>query len=102
MRVGQKLVRVGGMVKGAGMIAPSLATMLSYVLMDAAVELNCLPLLLRSIADQTFNCVTADGDMSTHDTLLLMANGFGGNPSVRRGTREAWLLGKQFSSHEKN
>jgi glutamate N-acetyltransferase / amino-acid N-acetyltransferase len=95
MRVGQKLVRVGGMVEGAGMITPSLATMLSYVLTDAAVELNCL--LLRSIADQTFNCVTVDGDMSTHDTLLLMANGFAGNLSVRRGTREAWLLGKQFS-----
>jgi N-acetylglutamate synthase/N-acetylornithine aminotransferase len=47
------------------MIAPRLATMLSYVLTDAAVELNCLRLLLRSIADQTFNCVTVDGDMST-------------------------------------
>jgi glutamate N-acetyltransferase/amino-acid N-acetyltransferase len=92
--LGKKSVRVVGMVKGAGMIAPQLATMLAYVLTDAAVELNCLRSILRSTADQTFNCVTVDGDMSTNDTILLMANGFAGNARVRSGTREAAVLGQ--------
>jgi glutamate N-acetyltransferase / amino-acid N-acetyltransferase len=91
--VGKRLVRVAGMVKGAGMIAPQVATMLAYVLTDAAVELSCLRFILHSAADQTFNCVTVDGDMSTNDTVLLMANGFAGNPPVRRGSSEAAVLG---------
>src|SRR3990172_9197898 len=70
-----KRVRVAGMVKGAGMIAPNMATMLSYLLTDAAVELRCLCSMLRSAVNRSFNCVTVDGDMSTNDTVLLLANG---------------------------
>ena len=92
--LGKKSVQVAGMAKGAGMIAPHMATMLGYVLTDAAVEASCLRSILRSTADQTFNCVTVDGDMSTNDTLLLMANGLAGNSPVRRGTKEELLLSK--------
>jgi glutamate N-acetyltransferase/amino-acid N-acetyltransferase len=87
--LGKKSVQVAGMAKGAGMIAPHMATMLGYVLTDAAVEANCLRSILRSAADQTFNCVTVDGDMSTNDTLLLMANGLAGNSPGRRVLRKS-------------
>ncbi|HTN70462.1 MAG TPA: bifunctional glutamate N-acetyltransferase/amino-acid acetyltransferase ArgJ [Methylomirabilota bacterium] len=86
--VGGKTVRIAGMVKGAGMIAPNMATMLAYILTDAAVDLRCLRHVLREAADPTFNSVTVDGDMSTNDTVLILANGFANNPPVKRGTRD--------------
>jgi glutamate N-acetyltransferase/amino-acid N-acetyltransferase len=76
------------------MIAPNVATMLAYVLTDAAMEPDCLRFILHSAADQTFNRVTVDGVMSTNDTVLLMANGCAANPPVRRGSREAVVLSK--------
>jgi len=76
------------MAKGAGMIAPNVATMLAYVLTDANVQLSCLRRVLRESARETFNAVTVDGDMSTNDTVLLMANGLAGNSAVRPGSRD--------------
>ncbi|MGH7827509.1 MAG: bifunctional glutamate N-acetyltransferase/amino-acid acetyltransferase ArgJ [Candidatus Binatia bacterium] len=93
-RIAGKQITVAGMVKGAGMIAPNMATMLAYVLTDAAVEGKCLRTMLRSAADQTFNCVTVDGDMSTNDTVVLMANGSAGNSTVRGGSKESATLAK--------
>jgi glutamate N-acetyltransferase/amino-acid N-acetyltransferase len=92
--LGRKNVRVAGMVKGAGMIAPKMATMLAYILTDASVELDCLRAILKRCADRTFNCVTVDGDMSTNDTVLFLANGAGSNSPVRRGSREERVLNK--------
>ncbi len=88
-RIGGKRVTVAGMVKGAGMIAPNMATMLAYILTDAAVDLRCLRYVLREAAGSTFNSVTVDGDMSTNDTVLVMANGLAANAAVKRGTRDA-------------
>lgn len=88
LSLGGKKIHIAGMVKGAGMIAPKMATMLAYVLTDAAVEPACLRSTLRIAAGETFNAVTVDGDMSTNDTVLVLANGLAGNPAVRRGTRE--------------
>jgi glutamate N-acetyltransferase/amino-acid N-acetyltransferase len=88
-----KQIRVVGMVKGAGMIAPNMATMLAYVLTDAAVELKCIRSMLRSAADQSFNSVTVDGDMSTNDTVVLLANGSAGNAAIRNGSKNAAILG---------
>ena len=85
-RLGGKKVTVAGMAKGAGMIAPNVATMLAYVLTDANVQLSCLRRILRESASETFNAVTVDGDMSTNDTVLLMANGLAGNSAVRPGS----------------
>lgn len=93
-RIDGKQIIVAGMVKGAGMIAPNVATMLAYVLTDAAVETKCLKSILHSAVDQSFNCVTVDGDMSTNDTVVLMANGSAGNAMIRAGSKEAVRLSK--------
>ena len=68
-------VTINGFCKGAGMIAPDMATMLCFIFTDAAIEQGLLQRLVSAIADQTFNCITVDGDTSTSDTLLAFATG---------------------------
>lgn len=75
-------VTVAGMAKGAGMIAPHMATMLAYVLTDAAVSRPALRRILASALPVSFNCIVVDGDTSTNDTVLVLANGAAGNPLV--------------------
>ena len=72
--VGGKTITVAGMAKGSGMIAPNMATMLCFVVTDAGVTPEDLKTYLSSASDRSFNCVTVDGDMSTNDTILVMAN----------------------------
>lgn len=71
-------VTLGGMAKGSGMIHPNMATMLALVCLDAAVEPAVLHEAVRYAADRSFNCVSVDGDNSTNDTLLVLANGRSG------------------------
>ncbi len=71
-------VRIGGIAKGAGMIAPNMATMLCFITTDADINAPRLQSLLRTAADQSFNCICVDNDMSTNDTLLCLANGASG------------------------
>lgn len=71
-----------------------MATMLAYIFTDAAVARDCLRAILKRSADQTFHCVTVDGDMSRNDTVLFLANGACGNSPVRRGSREEKALSK--------
>ena len=85
-------VRLGGMCKGSGMIHPNMATMLAYVTTDAAVEPGLMGSLVKSIADRSFNQVTVDGDSSTNDTFLILANGAAGNAPIRSGSIEAEQL----------
>ncbi len=74
-------IRLLGLAKGAGMISPQMATMLSVVLTDAALDPETAQQLLAAAVDQTFNCLSIDGHMSTNDTVLLLANGAaGGEP----------------------
>jgi glutamate N-acetyltransferase / amino-acid N-acetyltransferase len=87
--VGGVSVRVGGMCKGSGMIHPNMATMLAYVTTDAAVEPGLIGMLVRSIADRSFNQVTVDGDSSTNDSFLILANGAAGNEPIRGESSEA-------------
>ena len=82
VRIGDKVVTVAGMCKGAGMIHPDMATMLAMLVTDAAVDRDVLQAALRTVADRTFNMITIDGDTSTNDTLLLLANGQAGNPTI--------------------
>jgi glutamate N-acetyltransferase/amino-acid N-acetyltransferase len=89
---GNRVVRIGGMAKGAGMIDPNMATMLAFVTTDAAVSPGLLGRILRRAADRSFNRITVDGDMSTNDTVLVMANGSSG-VKVAAGSR----LEKAFS-----
>lgn len=79
---------VAGIAKGAGMIMPNMATMLSFIVTDAAVEPGFMRNIFRTAVDQSFNAITVDGDMSTNDTCLIMANGAAGNPPIIEGTPE--------------
>jgi glutamate N-acetyltransferase/amino-acid N-acetyltransferase len=83
---------VGGMAKGSGMIHPDMATLLALVTTDAPVVAGALQPLLQRVADETFNCVTVDGDTSTNDTLLLLANGARGGEPFVAGTPELAAL----------
>ena len=75
--IGGVPVTINGIAKGAGMIAPDMATMLAFVFTDAAIEPGPLHEMLAPAADETFNAITIDGDTSTSDTLLLFATGSG-------------------------
>ena len=78
-------VRIGGMAKGSGMIAPNMATMLSVITTDAQVDPDLLQSALTAAVNGSFNCVTVDGDTSTNDTVLLLASGTTG-VRLQRGT----------------
>ena len=80
---GQK-VKIAGICKGSGMIAPDMATMLAFVATDAAIAPAALQTLVSLYTRTTFNCVTVDGDRSTNDTLLLFATGQSGAPKISR------------------
>ena len=80
MTVGQ--VQIAGIAKGSGMIAPNMATMLSYVFTDANIAPSVLQALVADYADQTFNCITVDGDTSTSDSLMVFATGAVGGPQI--------------------
>ena len=85
-------IRIGGMCKGSGMIHPNMGTLLAYITTDAAVESGLMAKLVKPIADRSFNQVTIDGDSSTNDTFLMLANGAAGNPAIRAGSVEAELF----------
>jgi len=79
VNLGRHPVTIAGMAKGSGMICPNMATMLSVIATDAAIEPALLQSALHHAAAHSFNRITVDGDMSTNDTVLLMANGLAGN-----------------------
>jgi glutamate N-acetyltransferase/amino-acid N-acetyltransferase len=93
--LGGKRGRIVGIAKGAGMIHPNMATMLSFVMTDAALDPVTLQGALKTAVDQSFNSISVDGDTSTNDTVLLLASGKMGNPptaspsATGRGWREA-------------
>src|ERR1700730_16433207 len=92
---GDSEVRLLGIAKGSGMIHPQLATVLVYVFADIAAGTTDLKRLLRRTCDETFNCISVDGDTSTNDTVLLLASGGSGvrlrDPSVRKKFENALL-----------
>jgi glutamate N-acetyltransferase/amino-acid N-acetyltransferase len=80
--IGGRAVRLGGMAKGSGMVHPAMATMLSFIATDAAISRECLDRALRQSVRRSFNRLTVDGDTSTNDTVLVMANGLAGNAPI--------------------
>jgi glutamate N-acetyltransferase/amino-acid N-acetyltransferase len=76
--IGGRTVSIGGMAKGSGMIEPMMATMLAFVTTDAAVPQPLLARALREVVDDTFNAITVDGECSTNDCVMLLANGASG------------------------
>ncbi len=82
-KIGDKMVTIAGICKGAGMIQPNMATMLSFITTDASIERSALDAALRQAVSRSFNRITIDGDMSTNDTVLIMANGMAGNEPIK-------------------
>jgi glutamate N-acetyltransferase / amino-acid N-acetyltransferase len=87
--IGDRAVRIGGMAKGSGMIHPNMATMLAFVTCDAAVSTTLWQQMLSRAADKSFNQVTVDGDTSTNDTLIALANGESRTPAIVKPGLEA-------------
>jgi glutamate N-acetyltransferase/amino-acid N-acetyltransferase len=84
--------RVGGIAKGAGMICPNMATMLSFITTDAKVSKDELKRAMRFAVDQSFNRITIDGDTSTNDTVIVMSNGQASAPAIKKGSPEAEIF----------
>lgn len=82
VQLGEHEARITGISKGAGMIHPDMATMLSTIVTDAAVSAPILQEALREAVNVSFNCISIDGDTSTNDTVLLLANGLAGNEQI--------------------
>lgn len=80
--IGGKECHLGGMAKGSGMIHPNMATTLNFITTDCAVSPEMLQKALSEIVKITYNCLSVDGDQSTNDTCMLMANGLAGNPEI--------------------
>ena len=88
IEVGGATVTIGGMCKGSGMIHPNMCTMLGFLTTDAVISKELLAKALREDVTDTFNMVSVDGDTSTNDTLLILANGMAENPEILEGTLE--------------
>lgn len=88
IEIGGKTVTIGGMAKGSGMIHPNMCTMLAFVTTDAAISKKALKKALSEDVKDTYNMISVDGDTSTNDTLLLLANGMAKNEKIRCGTAE--------------
>ncbi len=88
VRLGSKTIRIGAIAKGAGMISPSMGTMLCFITTDAAIGQAELRRCVKHCVEQTFNRITIDGDTSTNDTVVVMANGMAGNRRIKAGGRQ--------------
>lgn len=93
--IGSKEITITGIAKGAGMIRPDMATMLCYILTDANISRTALKKALVASSNDSFNSITVDGDMSTNDTVMLLANGEAGNILIGEN-------GKYFDRFRKN
>lgn len=82
LEIDGKVVKIAGIAKGSGMIHPNMATMLSFVTTDAAVEPALLKKMVKKVADESFNMVVVDGDTSTNDCMIVLANGQAGNELI--------------------
>jgi len=90
---------IAGIAKGAGMIHPNMATMLALLVTDAAISAECLDLALRHAVDRSFHCITVDGDTSTNDTVLVLANGVAGNPEITDPASPAFAVFQDGLTH---
>ena len=88
IQAGGKTVTIGGMAKGSGMIHPNMCTMLSFITTDAAISRKALQKALSADVEDTYNMISVDGDTSTNDTVLLLANGMAENDKIKYGTKD--------------
>ena len=95
--VNGKQVTVTGISKGSGMIHPNMATMLGYIATDAAISQAALDTMIQDVVNQSFNCITVDGDTSTNDSLILMATGQAQNTVVEESSADYALIKKAIT-----
>ena len=100
IEIGGKTVTIGGMAKGSGMIHPNMCTMLSFITTDAAISKSALQKALSDDVNDTYNMISVDGDTSTNDTVLVLANGMAGNEEIVEGTEDYKKFAKAL--HEIN
>ena len=88
IELGGSVITIGGISKGSGMVHPNMATILGFITTDAKISLNALQAALKKGNEKSFNMISVDGDTSTNDMLLIMANGLKGNPEIHIDTPE--------------
>ena len=88
IEIGGKTVTIGGMSKGSGMIHPNMCTMLAFITTDAAITKEALQKALSEDVEDTYNMISVDGDISTNDTAILLANGLAGNQEITYASSE--------------
>ena len=97
VELGGRIVTIGGMCKGSGMIHPNMCTMLAFVTTDAAISRELLQRAVSADVKDTFNMISVDGDTSTNDTLLVLANGLAGNPEITEEDEDYRAFAKALS-----
>ena len=100
--IGEKKVTITGVAKGAGMIKPDMATMLCYILTDADITDKALKKALAAASRVSFNAITVDGDMSTNDTVIIMANGEASNKTIKEKGADFEIFQKNLEEISKN
>ena len=104
--IDDKKIRIGGIAKGSGMIHPNMATMLSFITTDINISRELLNNALKKSVDDSYNMISVDGDTSTNDLVILLANGLGGNSEIKEENEEYYLFQKAlhyvnlFLAHE--
>ena len=97
IEIGGKTVTIGGMSKGSGMIHPNMCTMLAFITTDAAITKEALQKALSEDVEDTYNMISVDGDTSTNDTAILLANGLAGNQEITTQVRSMRHLKRHFT-----
>ncbi len=97
-KLGGKKVILTGIAKGAGMIKPDMATMLCFIMTDAAIAASVMKKALKKCAEVSFNAISVDGDMSTNDTVMLLANGAAGNKTITEEGKDLDLFQENLDS----
>jgi len=92
LKIGDHKIKIGACAKGAGMICPNMATMLYFITTDANISPSCLQKGVLEGVETSFNRITIDGDMSTNDTVIVLANGQSGGPRIKRNSKECKML----------
>ncbi|MDD4507931.1 MAG: bifunctional glutamate N-acetyltransferase/amino-acid acetyltransferase ArgJ [Eubacteriaceae bacterium] len=94
-----KKIHIGGIAKGSGMICPNMATMLSFITTDASISYDCLQTILTNTVQNTYNMMSVDGDMSTNDTVLVLANGVAGNSEIISPSSQEYQIFEEAFYH---
>jgi glutamate N-acetyltransferase/amino-acid N-acetyltransferase len=100
--IGKNKIVIGGIAKGSGMIHPNMATMLAFVQTNARIDQPTLQKALKEANSASFNSITIDGDTSTNDTFIVMANGQAGNKPIKYGSKEYAQFTAQLTEVSKN